>query len=131
MRRFADACSRSLAACGVVGFWVYGDLYMLEHSRGRREMQKLEATRAPQERTKMDWFREHRYEVIGASWVAAMAGSLAYSMRDRHLKMSQKLVHARVYAQFATVAVLLATAVATQLDDPKKSGKKPQLEYRY
>jgi len=58
----------------------------------------------------LDWGREHRYSIVGSSWVASMAGSLALVYRDPYLTRAQKLVQARVYAQGLTVLVLIATA---------------------
>ncbi|KAF3924152.1 hypothetical protein AA313_de0205780 [Arthrobotrys entomopaga] len=69
----------------------------------------------------MDWGRENRYKIVGASWVASMAGSLALVYRDKYLTRAQKLVQARVYAQGLTLAVLLASA-AFEISDAR-SGK--------
>ncbi|KAK6514476.1 hypothetical protein TWF281_004676 [Arthrobotrys megalospora] len=69
----------------------------------------------------MDWGRENRYKIVGASWVASMAGSLALVYRDRYLTRAQKLVQARVYAQGLTLLVLLASA-AFEISDAR-SGK--------
>ncbi|KAK6329874.1 hypothetical protein TWF718_003303 [Orbilia javanica] len=70
----------------------------------------------------MDWGRENRYKIVGASWVASMAGSLALVYRDRYLTRAQKLVQARVYAQGLTLLVLLASA-AFEISDAR-SGKR-------
>ncbi|EWC43404.1 hypothetical protein DRE_07651 [Drechslerella stenobrocha 248] len=66
----------------------------------------------------MDWGREHRYQIVGASWVASMAGSLALVYRDKYLTRAQKLVQARVYAQGLTLLVLLASA-AFEISDAR------------
>lgn len=70
----------------------------------------------------MDWGRENRYKIVGASWVASMAGSLAIVYRDKYLTRAQKLVQARVYAQGLTLMVLLASA-AFEISDAR-SGKR-------
>ncbi|KAJ6256533.1 hypothetical protein Dda_8395 [Drechslerella dactyloides] len=70
----------------------------------------------------MDWGREHRYQIVGASWAASMAGSLALVYRDKYLTKAQKLVQARVYAQGLTLLVLLASA-AFEISDAR-SGRK-------
>lgn len=70
----------------------------------------------------MDWGRENRYKIVGASWVASMAGSLALVYRDKYLSRAQKLVQARVYAQGLTLMVLLASA-AFEISDAR-SGRK-------
>lgn len=71
----------------------------------------------------MDWGREHRYKIVGASWVASMAGSLALVYRDKYLSRAQKLVQARVYAQGLTLMVLLASA-AFEISDARSGNKR-------
>ncbi|KAK6525475.1 hypothetical protein TWF694_005609 [Orbilia ellipsospora] len=66
----------------------------------------------------MAWGRENRYKIVGVSWVASMAGSLALVYRDKYLTRAQKLVQARVYAQGLTLAVLLASA-AFEISDAR------------
>ena len=58
----------------------------------------------------MNWGRENRYPIVGASWVASMAIALGIVGRSPYLTTAQKLVQARVYAQGLTLAVLVATA---------------------
>ncbi|KAK6330507.1 hypothetical protein TWF696_003396 [Orbilia brochopaga] len=70
----------------------------------------------------LEWGREHRYQIVGASWAASMAGSLALVYRDKYLTRAQKLVQARVYAQGLTLLVLLASA-AFEISDAR-SGKR-------
>ncbi|KAK6360821.1 hypothetical protein TWF730_006943 [Orbilia blumenaviensis] len=70
----------------------------------------------------MDWGRENRYKIVGASWIASMAGSLGLVYRDKYLSRAQKLVQARVYAQGLTLMVLLASA-AFEISDAR-SGKR-------
>lgn len=70
----------------------------------------------------MDWGRENRYKLVGASWVASMAGSLALVYRDKYLSKAQKLVQARVYAQGLTLLVLIASA-AFEISDAR-SGRR-------
>jgi len=66
----------------------------------------------------MEWGRENRYKIVGSSWVASMAGSLALVYRDRYLTRAQKLVQARVYAQGLTLLVLIASA-AFEISDAR------------
>ena len=61
----------------------------------------------------MPLLRKYRYHIVGGTWVVAMAGSLLLSFSNRHMKFSQKLIHARLYAQGLTIAALLATALVT------------------
>ncbi|KAL4768568.1 hypothetical protein BDW60DRAFT_118475 [Aspergillus nidulans var. acristatus] len=56
------------------------------------------------------WAREERYTIVFSTWVASMIGSFALVGRNPYLSGPQKLVQARVYAQGATLAVLIASA---------------------
>ncbi|KAL6234458.1 hypothetical protein BDW75DRAFT_241073 [Aspergillus navahoensis] len=56
------------------------------------------------------WAREERYTIVFSTWVASMIGSFAVVGRNPYLSGPQKLVQARVYAQGATLAVLIASA---------------------
>lgn len=77
-------------------------------------------TRSSKEKI-LDWLRENRYPIVGASWFASMGISLGLVSRNKYLTRSQKLVQARVYAQGLTLLVLVATA-AFEVSDAK-SGK--------
>jgi len=95
----------------------------------RRESEKLAAERAGKSFTEkaMDFGRRERYKIVGASWIASMATAFALVNRNKYLSGPQKLVQARVYAQFLTVGVLVATAAfeisdsETPKDDMKLS----------
>ncbi|EPS40126.1 hypothetical protein H072_6059 [Dactylellina haptotyla CBS 200.50] len=80
------------------------------------------ARMTPKERF-MDWGRENRYKIVGTSWVASMAGSLALVYRDKYLTRAQKLVQARVYAQGLTLMVLLASA-AFEISDARSGNRR-------
>jgi len=71
----------------------------------------------------MDWGRENRYTIVGTSWAASMAGSLALVYRDKYLTRAQKLVQARVYAQGLTLLVLIASA-AFEISDARSGRRK-------
>jgi len=58
---------------------------------------------------------KYRYHLVGVAWIGSMAGSLAWTFSQKHMKFSQKLIQARVYAQFMTIGSLLATAYLTTL----------------
>ncbi|KAG8775700.1 hypothetical protein FRC12_001329 [Ceratobasidium sp. 428] len=59
----------------------------------------------------LHWAKEHRFGIIGMSWVSAMAisGGLIFG-RNPQVPFSQKIVQVRMYAQGVTIAVLLASA---------------------
>ncbi|OZJ05142.1 hypothetical protein BZG36_01390 [Bifiguratus adelaidae] len=58
----------------------------------------------------MGKINENRWSIIGFSWVGSMIGALAYTFRDKYLTTQQKVVQARMYAQAATIGVLLVSA---------------------
>jgi hypothetical protein len=82
-----------------------------------------ELRRAQETKTQkfVNYCRENRYTLVGASWVVAMGVALALVNRNKYLTTSQKLVQARVYAQGLAVAVMLAAAGFEAAD--AKSGK--------
>ncbi|CAG8631410.1 21229_t:CDS:2 [Dentiscutata erythropus] len=57
-----------------------------------------------------DFISENRYGIVCGSWALCMAGSLAYTYRNKYLTFPQKLVQARMYAQALTIIMVLATA---------------------
>jgi hypothetical protein len=69
----------------------------------------------------VEWARQNRYSIVGASWVVAMGVALALVSRNKYLTTSQKLVQARVYAQGLAVVVMLAAAGFEAAD--AKAGK--------
>ena len=84
----------------------------LEIEAGKSQFQKM-----------MDWGKENRYPIVGASWVASMGIALALVGRNPYLSTSQKIVQARVYAQGLTIAVLIATAAFEIGDQNKGEGR--------
>jgi hypothetical protein len=66
----------------------------------------------------MDFGRKERYKIVGASWLTSMIAAFAMVNRNKYLTGPQKLVQARVYAQFLTLGVLVASA-AFEISDSK------------
>ncbi|KEF54300.1 uncharacterized protein A1O9_09466 [Exophiala aquamarina CBS 119918] len=97
----------------------------------RRESQKLEADRAGKTFTEraMDFGRRERYKIVGASWIASMAAAFAIVNRNKYLSGPQKIVQARVYAQFLTVGVLVATAAFEISDSRNAKGRYETVRY--
>ncbi|KNC52677.1 uncharacterized protein AMSG_12177 [Thecamonas trahens ATCC 50062] len=52
-------------------------------------------------------------KTVGALWLATLGGTLAYQFRNNSLKLSQRVVQARVGAQAVTLGALIASAVVT------------------
>ncbi|KAI1195473.1 hypothetical protein F5X97DRAFT_243466 [Nemania serpens] len=69
------------------------------------------------------WGETNRYQIVFASWAAAMALALGLVSRNRFLSTSQKLVQARVYSQGLTVAVLVASAAFETADASQGKGR--------
>lgn len=56
------------------------------------------------------YLNDNRWPLIGGSWAVSMVGALGYTFSNKYLTTQQKLVQARMYAQAATLVVLLASA---------------------
>ncbi|KAH3687995.1 hypothetical protein WICPIJ_001027 [Wickerhamomyces pijperi] len=52
---------------------------------------------------------EHKYKFIVGAWAASMYGSWVYVDKDPIMTKTQKIVQARMYAQFLTVLLLLGS----------------------
>lgn len=59
----------------------------------------------------------HKYKIIVGAWAASMYGSWVYVNRDKIMSKTQKLVQARMYAQFLTVILLLASVGLSVYDE--------------
>ncbi|ORZ15365.1 hypothetical protein BCR42DRAFT_461257 [Absidia repens] len=56
------------------------------------------------------YLNDNRWTVIGCTWALSMVAALGYSFSNKYLNTQQKLVQARMYAQAATIGVLMASA---------------------
>jgi hypothetical protein len=70
-----------------------------------------------------DWSAHNQYTIIGGSWVASLGIAFGLVARNKYQTFPQKLVQARMYAQFLTVGVLLGSAVLAGVN---AQGKKPE-----
>jgi hypothetical protein len=77
----------------------------------------------------MDFGKKERYKIVGASWIASMATAFALVNRNKYLSGPQKLVQARVYAQFLTLGVLVASAAFEIQDSKNKVGHWETVKY--
>lgn len=59
----------------------------------------------------------HKYKIIVGAWAASMYGSWVYVDRDPIMSKTQKLVQARMYAQFLTVGLLLGSIGLSMYDE--------------
>lgn len=68
---------------------------------------------------------ENRYKIITGLWILSLYGSWLYTNRDKMLTQTQKLVIARMYAQFLTVGLLLASVgLSVYEENHQKEAKK-------
>ncbi|CDK25425.1 unnamed protein product [Kuraishia capsulata CBS 1993] len=60
---------------------------------------------------------EHKYKIITALWAASMWGSWVFVNKDKIMTTTQKIVQARMYAQFITVGLLLGTVALSMYEE--------------
>ena len=96
-----------------------------------RERQNREAEVAGKTFTQraMDWGKKERYKIVGVSWIASMATAFSLVNRNKYLTGAQKLVQARVYAQFLTLGVLVASAAFEISDSRNEEGRWETVRY--
>ncbi|XP_024361944.1 uncharacterized protein [Physcomitrium patens] len=63
-----------------------------------------------------EWFVEHKLRAVGTLWASSLLGSFAYNFAQPGVKMSVKLIHARLHAQFLTLAALAGSAAVEAYD---------------
>ena len=93
----------------------YKDEAQLAREAAERNFTSMERAQA--------WGRQNRYKIVFTSWLASMGLALWIVGRDRYLSPPQKVVHARMYAQGLTLAVLIATAALETADAKSGSGR--------
>jgi len=96
----------------------------LDRQYAEREHERIEAERSGLTWTEraMAFGKKERYKIVGASWLASMVAAFTIVNRNKYLTGPQKLVQARVYAQFLTLGVLVASA-AFELSDRNDEDK--------
>lgn len=67
---------------------------------------------------------KHKFKIVTGLWAASMYGSWHYVNRDTLLTRTQKLVQARMYAQFITVGLLLSTLALSMMEEKVEKGHK-------
>jgi Hypoxia induced protein conserved region len=97
----------------------------LDRQYAEREKQRLaeEISGMSWTQRAMDFGRKERYKIVGGSWLASMIAAFAIVNRNKYLTGPQKLVQARVYAQFLTLGVLVASAAFEISDSKNDEGK--------
>lgn len=77
----------------------------------------------------LEFARKERYKIVAGSWVASMFAAFALVNRNKFLSGQQKLVQARVYAQFLTLGVLVASAAFEIADSKNQEGRWETVRY--
>jgi hypothetical protein len=77
----------------------------------------------------MEFGKKERYKIVAGSWVASMFAAFAIVNRNKYLTGPQKLVQARVYAQFLTLGVLIASAAFEISDSRNEEGRWETVRY--
>ncbi len=121
---------------GIIGADHYSRQY--EASQNPKEMefrarQKEQAIQAKAGKSfterAMEWGKKERYKIVGGSWIASIGAAWVLVNRNKFLTGAQKIVQARVYAQFLTVGVLIATAAFEISDQRKGEGRYETVRY--
>lgn len=96
-----------------------------------RESERAEAEKAGKtfSQRAMDFGKKERYKIVGASWIVSMATAFALVNRNKYLSGQQKIVQARVYAQFLTLGVLVASAAFEISDSKNQEGHWETVKY--
>lgn len=73
---------------------------------------------------------DHKYKIITGLWAASLYGSWVMVNRDKIMTTTQKAVQARMYAQFITVALLLASMGLSMYEQSLNPNKQKNNEQR-
>ena len=103
----------------------------LDRQYAERERERREAETAGQTFTQraMEFGRKERYKIVAGSWVASMIAAFSLVNRNKYLTGPQKIVQARVYAQFLTLGVLVASAAFEISDQRNQQGRWETVKY--
>jgi hypothetical protein len=96
-----------------------------------RARERKEAASAGQSFTQraIEFGRKERYKIVGGSWILSMVAAFSLVNRNPYLTGQQKIVQARVYAQFLTLGVLVASAAFEISDSRNQQGRYETVKY--
>ncbi|KAI8324728.1 hypothetical protein GQ54DRAFT_243966, partial [Martensiomyces pterosporus] len=77
--------------------------------------QRRLATRSSLADRTADYVTEHRWSILGYTWLAGISGSVYHLYRQKGMTWTQKVVQARMYAQAITIIGILSTAAIASL----------------
>ncbi|KAJ1952456.1 Replication factor C, subunit RFC4 [Linderina pennispora] len=94
-----------------------------EDERDHLLQQKMELQRrASFSQSAIQFVTEHRWSMLGYTWLAGISGSIYHLYRQKGMTWTQKVVQARMYAQLITIVGILSTAAVASLGDKKEDG---------
>lgn len=99
------------------------------HAEREKELREADAAGKTFTQRAMEWGRQERYKIVGGSWVLSMVAAFSLVNRNKYLTGAQKLVQARVYAQFLTLGVLVASAAFEISDSRNQQGRYETVKY--
>lgn len=95
----------------------------VEYKERERERSEQAAAGKTFTERAMEFGKKERYKIVAGSWVASMIAAFTLVNRNKFLTGQQKLVQARVYAQFLTLGVLVASAAFEVSDRNNETGR--------
>ncbi|QLG70773.1 hypothetical protein HG535_0A07150 [Zygotorulaspora mrakii] len=102
------------------------------YSSGAESSQALEEHRRwknlPFKEKLVEGLSNNRYKLITGAWAASLYGSWVFVNRDPIMTRTQKAVQARMYAQFITVLLLLASMGLSMYEQKLHPNKQKQNE---
>lgn len=101
----------------------------VDYEQRQRELAQHESEGKSFTQKAMEFGKRERYKIVGASWIASMAVAFSLVNRNKYLTGQQKLVQARVYAQFLTLGVLIASAAFEISDKNNETGRYETVKY--
>ena len=121
---------------GIVSADHYSRAYEQQRNPKQREYEEMRARDKEAEvagktftQRAMEFGKQERYKIVVGSWVASMFAAFAIVNRQGHMTGQQKLVQARVYAQFLTLGVLVASAAFEIADSRNQEGRWETVRY--
>ena len=100
-----------------------GDYHSGQSEQKRKEWESLTTTAKV-----VTTLSEHKYKIITSIWAASLYASWVIINRDKIMTGAQKAVQARMYAQFITVVLLLASLGLTAYEKKLEPNKAKKLE---
>ncbi|KAG6521867.1 uncharacterized protein LOC122052415 [Zingiber officinale] len=69
------------------------------------------------------WVVDHKLRAVGCLWLSGIGGSIAYNWSRPNMKLSVKIIHARLHAQALTLAALTGAAMVEYYNQQESGAK--------